>query len=150
MLRGAGDWYRSSCALVSLTENEPDRAVRWIDSLVNSSTVFENGVGSGAISGGSPNMAVNVNKTTLEKNEFTKGAGNAWYYGTERNHIHLITSGATVIRVTAVSIKIDDRGLGNLPELPSGKFDVTYRADRWGTWRINFQQALLRIGVGGE
>ncbi len=35
-------------------------------------------------------MAVIVTEQTLKANEFDKGAGGAWYYGTEKSHIHLI------------------------------------------------------------
>lgn len=95
-------------------------------------------------------MSVIVTEMNLRDNEFDKGAGGAWYYGTEKSHVHLITSGALDITVKAVSIKINDNGLGNLPELPSGRFDVTYQADSWGEWKIPFQQALLKTSIGGE
>lgn len=95
-------------------------------------------------------MSVIVTEQDLRNNEFDKGAGGAWYYGTQNTHVHLITSGALPITVTAVSIKINDIGLGRLPELPSGRFDITSQADRWGEWKIPFQQALLKTSIGGE
>lgn len=95
-------------------------------------------------------MSVVVTEQVLRANEFDRGAGGAWYYGTQRSHIHLITNGAMQITVTAVSIKIDDQGLGNLPVLNSGRFDIKYGADQWGQWKIPFQQALLKTSIGGE
>ena len=94
-------------------------------------------------------MAFDVNRDTLAQNEFTHCAG-ARYYGAGRDRTHPSTCGPTVILLTAVSIKINDQGGGNLPDLQNGKFDVTYRADRWGTWGNSFSSRSSELALAGR
>ncbi len=53
-------------------------------------------------------------------------------------------------RIDFVSIKLDGHNLGNLPQCPSGKFDLLHGANNWGKYKVPFQQALFNAEIGVE
>jgi hypothetical protein len=97
-----------------------------------------------------------IAETTLHAVDFTKSTS-GWYYppSQQNDHIHLgaftgpgVPAGHYEIKF--VSIKIGGQNLGNLPQCPSGRFNLLHGAENWGQYKTLFQQALFRAGIGVE
>ena len=102
-----------------------------------------------------PSTRLIIEEQKMRDAGFTKGTS-GWYYPKEpADHIHLgAFTGPGVpanhYEIRFVSTKIDGRNQGNLPQCPSGKFNLLHGADAWGKYKVPFQQALLHAGIGVE
>jgi hypothetical protein len=97
----------------------------------------------------------------LERNEFGKGSGTAWFFppNNQDHHIHVEAassrdcSGPDLLKITSVSIKTPGTDHGqNLRQIRvgprAGKYDLSTPDIKWGNQEQAFKDALRNAGIG--